>query len=93
MGLSHLTHPMNTHEPKGLVKKARCLTRPARARQDVPFLWHKAAGLLARGAYTEYVSTIMGRPTCAKPLRRRQGTPLADPTPLRGHAFSTAPRK
>ena len=38
MGLYHLTHPMNTHEPKGLVKKARCLTRPARARQDVLFL-------------------------------------------------------
>ncbi len=31
------------------------------------------------------------RPACAKPLRRRQGTPLADPAPSRGHAFSTFP--
>ncbi len=34
--------------------------------------------------------TPRGRPACAKPLRRRQGTPLADPAPSRGHAFSTA---
>ena len=32
---------------------------------------------LTRGAYTSYVSTGNWRPACAKPLRRRQGTPLA----------------
>ncbi|MEE8124194.1 MAG: hypothetical protein V3T42_00095 [Nitrospirales bacterium] len=38
----------------------------------------KAAATLARGAYIGYVSTTKGRPAYAKPLRRRQGTPLAD---------------
>ncbi len=32
---------------------------------------------MARGAYTEYVSTPKARPACAKPLRRRLGTQLA----------------
>jgi hypothetical protein len=37
----------------------------------------KAAAIFTRGAYAEYVSTGKWRPACAKPLRRRQGTPLA----------------
>jgi hypothetical protein len=49
----------------------------------------KAAASLARGAYSQYVSTAKWRPACAKPLgplarqswlqrrARRQGTPLA----------------
>ena len=38
----------------------------------------KAAALLARGAYSQYVSTAKGRPSaCAKRLRQSQGTPLA----------------
>jgi len=45
----------------------------------------KAAAILTRGAYMEYVSTAKWRPACAKPLRRRQGTPLA--------AFCNIPRR
>ncbi len=37
----------------------------------------KAAAIFTRGAYAEYLSTGKWRPACAKPLRRRQGTPLA----------------
>jgi len=47
-------------------KAANCLSRPAGCNR-----------CLTRGAYMKYVSTAKWRPACAKPLRRRQGTPLA----------------
>ncbi|MEE8126788.1 MAG: hypothetical protein V3T42_13330 [Nitrospirales bacterium] len=51
----------------------------------------KAADGMGTERTGQYVRTTKGRPACAKPLRRRQGTPLADPAPSRGHAFSTCP--
>jgi len=38
-------------QARGLFKKARCLTRPARARQDVPFLGQGRRGFSARSVH------------------------------------------
>ncbi len=96
-----LPNSMDDQLPEGMFTKARCLTRPARARQDVPFLG-QGRRALGRGGYRR-VREHDKRPTClhargealqrvnAKPLQRRQGTPRADPTPSRGYAFLTFP--
>jgi len=39
---------------EGMFKKAPCLTRPSRARQDVPFLWQ---GRRTFGAWRVQMST------------------------------------
>ncbi|MEE9233542.1 MAG: hypothetical protein V3U07_08780 [Nitrospirales bacterium] len=79
---------MNHHQQGAYSKRpAVSPVQPMRAKTCLSS--GKAAGALAPGAYTEYVRTVKVRPACAKPLRRRQGTQLADPAPSRGHAFST----
>ncbi|HSF09460.1 MAG TPA: hypothetical protein VLA60_08595 [Nitrospirales bacterium] len=49
-----------------------CSSSPALSHAE-----RKASAAWTSGAYEEYVSKARQRPACAKPLRRRQGTPLA----------------
>jgi len=64
----HMLELRSMSGSQGIVKKCR----PALSLAE-----GKAAALVTRGVYTQYVNTPKGRPACAKLLRRRQGTPLA----------------
>ncbi len=59
--------------------RARCLlgVQKSSSRPALSHVEGKAAASFARRASFHYVSTENWRPACAKPLRRRQGTPLA----------------
>jgi hypothetical protein len=89
MGLLNISFPwqIQAQEETGIISWRECSKKSVQSCPEP--LEGKAAAILTRGAYMEYVSTAKWRPACAKPLRplarqswlqrraRRQGTPLA----------------
>ena len=59
-----LPNSMDDQLPEGMFRKARCLTRPTRARQDVPFLGQGRRALGRRGY--RRVREHDKRPTCLR---------------------------
>ncbi|MEE9233096.1 MAG: hypothetical protein V3U07_06545, partial [Nitrospirales bacterium] len=66
-------------QAKGLFKKAHCLTRPARARQDVLFLWQGRRVLGARSVHrVREGERRKERQACEREADKGPRTPLAD---------------
>ena len=69
MGLLNISFPwqIQAQEETGIISWRECSKKSVQSCPEP--LEGKAAAILTRGAYMEYVSTAKWRPACAKPLR------------------------